>query len=217
MNRIDDELERALEGSVAQPTPDLSSEEHPIPPVATSRGARRDRRRPRSWGLLLGLVVMGGAILAIVVTGIDGAAVYSKGVTELLQQKARFASRNVRVVGTLVRGSLLRRDEPCEYRFRLYEGTAELEIHYPQCVIPDTFRDVPNVDVQVTAEGRLQSDGIFQAHQIMAKCPSKYDMNKRVGSGEAAPHLRSSPQGQPQGSSSAAVGAEAKPVGISEK
>jgi cytochrome c-type biogenesis protein CcmE len=61
-------------------------------------------------------------------------------------------------------------------------------VHYPQCVIPDTFRDVPNVDDEVTAEGRLQKDGTFLAHQIMAKCPSKYDMKKRTQAGESAPH-----------------------------
>lgn len=187
MNRIDEELK--LAAADPAPTP-------PDPPATVVEpSARRSRTNSqqkhngkRSWVFLVGLALMGGMILAIALTGIDNAAVYSKGVDQLLAERDRFTTRNVRVVGTLVRGSLARRKEPCEHRFRLQKGTAELTVHYPQCVIPDTFRDVPNVDVEVTAEGRLQKDGTFLAHQIMAKCPSKYDMKKRTQAGESAPH-----------------------------
>jgi len=61
-------------------------------------------------------------------------------------------------------------------------------VHYPQCSVPDTFRDVPNVDVEVTAEGTLTETGTFDASRIMAKCPSKYEMEQRAASGETVPH-----------------------------
>ena len=38
-------------------------------------------------------------------------------------------------------------------------------------VIPDTFVD----DAAVVVEGRLQDDGAFTAHTLLAKCPSKYE------------------------------------------
>ena len=41
--------------------------------------------------------------------------------------------------------------------------------------MPDTFRDVPEGGVLVTAEGKLKESGQFEASQIMAKCTSKYD------------------------------------------
>jgi cytochrome c-type biogenesis protein CcmE len=182
MNRIDEELKAALADPAAPSKQRHASATDPpasVLPKATARPARGKR----SWGFLIGLVTMGVAILAIVLTGIDNAAVYSKDVDQLLQERARLVARNVRVTGTLVRGSLMRRNEPCEYRFRLHKGSAELGVQYPQCIIPDTFRDVPNVDVVVTAEGRLQKDGSFLAHQIMAKCPSKYDVKNRSNSG----------------------------------
>lgn len=185
MNRIDQELKDALHDP-AEPSNQASAAE-PMAHVVPKTGARSSNNK-RSWGLLVGLIVMGGAILTIVLTGIDNAAVYSKGVDQLLQERERLASRNVRVIGMLVRGSLMRRDEPCEYRFRLHKGTAELAVQYPQCVIPDTFRDVPGVDVEVTVEGRLQKDGTFLAHHIMAKCPSKYDMKDRKQAGQNMPH-----------------------------
>jgi cytochrome c-type biogenesis protein CcmE len=113
--------------------------------------------------------------------------VYSKGVDDLVRDKDKFADRAVRVEGTLVKGSLVRRDQPCEYRFTIEKNKVALPVHYSQCVVPDTFRDMPGMDVSVTAEGKLAS-GYFEASTIMAKCPSKYEMKDRARNGEQAPH-----------------------------
>jgi cytochrome c-type biogenesis protein CcmE len=40
----------------------------------------------------------------------------------------------------------------------------------------------------VTAEGKLTDSGHFEASNIMAKCPSKYEMKERAKGGEQAPH-----------------------------
>jgi len=48
-------------------------------------------------------------------------------------------------------------------------------VRYARCVIPDTFRDVPQGGVTVTIEGALSANGDFEATQVMAKCASKYD------------------------------------------
>jgi cytochrome c-type biogenesis protein CcmE len=61
-------------------------------------------------------------------------------------------------------------------------------VRYAQCIVPDTFRDIPGMDVSVTAEGTLAASGDFEATQIMAKCPSKYEMRDRANKGEQAPH-----------------------------
>jgi cytochrome c-type biogenesis protein CcmE len=74
----------------------------------------------------------------------------------------------------------VRRDKPCEYRFRIERGGSELGVRYAQCVVPDTFRDVPDVEIAVTVEGKLAASGDLQATEIMAKCPSKYDLKKRL-------------------------------------
>ena len=51
---------------------------------------------------------------------------------------------------------------------------------------PDTFRDVPEGGVLVTAEGTLTSEGHFQATNIMAKCTSKYDPKTHTMDGAPA-------------------------------
>jgi cytochrome c-type biogenesis protein CcmE len=178
MSKLDEELAKAVEASEA---------DVPVQ-VPVSRDAQAEKKPRRNLGLLLALLVMGGGSLALVMTSFEGSKVYSMGVDALLAEREKFAERTVRVEGTLVKGSLRRRDQPCEYRFRMTKNHQELSVHYPQCVVPDTFRDVPNVDVSVTAEGKLDEAGNLQAHQIFAKCPSKYEMQERSAKGEKAPH-----------------------------
>jgi cytochrome c-type biogenesis protein CcmE len=132
---------------------------------------------------------MGAAtIAALVLTGMQDKAIYSKPVDELLANRAKFFGRPVRAEGNLVHGSLTKREQPCEYRFTLTKNAAELPVRFAQCVVPDTFRDVPDVDVGVTVEGELTRDGAFEATSVLAKCPSKYEMQQRKERGENMPH-----------------------------
>jgi cytochrome c-type biogenesis protein CcmE len=82
----------------------------------------------------------------------------------------------------------VKRDSPCEYRFTVEKKGVQMPVRYAQCVVPDTFRDVPNVEVGVTVEGKLQPDGSFEASSVLAKCPSKYDMKDKAARGEKMPH-----------------------------
>jgi cytochrome c-type biogenesis protein CcmE len=185
MSNLDDELRQVIDNHEGRAKTDPEPPPVSIKPRAPGPVAKRSQRH---LGLLLGLVFMGSAILFVVFSGFKQAAVYSKGVDELIRDKTRFESRAVRVVGTLVAGTLARRSDPCEYRFKMQKNDVVMTVLYPQCVVPDTFRDVPGVKVEVTAEGKLMPDGSFRAHQIMAKCPSKYDMRGKSGQGQAMPH-----------------------------
>ncbi|MCK6534670.1 MAG: cytochrome c maturation protein CcmE [Polyangiaceae bacterium] len=186
MSKLDQELADAVQASEdAAPASER--------PVAAAPVAKAPRRKLQNLGLVATLLVMGGGILALVLTSFKQSAVYSKGVDELIAEKERIAGRNVRVTGNLVKGTLKRRDEPCEYRFSVSKNEKSLDVRYAQCVVPDTFRDVPGMDVEVTAEGKLTSEGHFEANQIMAKCPSKYEMKDRAQKGEEAPHQAIAP------------------------
>jgi cytochrome c-type biogenesis protein CcmE len=182
MSRLDEELARAVEQSEGDAPPAIRDAGPAAVPAASPK------KRLRNVGLLAALVAMASAILALVLTTAPDAAVYSKGVDEVLAEKDRLASRNIRVAGVLVKGSLKYRDDPCEYRFKITKNAAVLDVRYAQCIVPDTFRDRPEVDVEVTAEGKLAGDGSFEATQIMAKCPSKYEMKENAANGVQSPH-----------------------------
>lgn len=183
--KLDDELAQAA---------GLGSEEAArtsAPPVAVAPTARKAAPKAKtSMGLLVTLLVMVGALVALFMVGFKEAAIYATPVDQLMAQKDKLMGRKVRVEGELVPGSLEKRDKPCEYRFTLHgkEGKETLPVRYPQCIIPDTFRDVPTGGVQVTIEGSLKSANDFEATLVMAKCSSKYDTEKHeMKPGEGLP------------------------------
>ena len=55
-------------------------------------------------------------------------------------------------------------------------------------------RDVPDMPVSVTVEGELHADNSFEATKVVAKCPSKYEMQERQRNGEKMPHTVSQQQ-----------------------
>jgi cytochrome c-type biogenesis protein CcmE len=115
-------------------------------------------------------------------------AIYSKPVDALILEKGKFLGRPVRVEGNLVHGSLVHHEKPCEYDFTIEKNGTQMPVKFSQCVVPDTFRDVPGMDVGVTVEGELHADNTFEATTVLAKCPSKYEMKNRQANGEKAPH-----------------------------
>jgi cytochrome c-type biogenesis protein CcmE len=176
MSDLDKELERAV-AAVEEPGP---ARREPAPPPPARKG---------NLGLLIGLLVMCGAILSLLFFSFDKGSAYAKNVDELVREKDKYPDRAVRVQGTLVKGTLVRRDQPCEYRFEIKSKDVVLPVRYAQCIVPDTFRDMPGMDVMVTAEGKLSSAGHFEASNIFAKCPSKYEMKEMQKGGQKAPHL----------------------------
>lgn len=168
MRPIDQELVEALGPDPAEaPAPDSN------PGVARQAPSPRPRSpKGRNLGLLLGLGAVTGGIVILAINIESGA--YAKTVDQLVAEQARLAGREVRVQGILVKGSLVYQEQPCEYRFTLTHKGTELNVRYPVCVVPDSFRDAPTLDVEVTAAGKLGAGGVFEATGVMAKCPSKY-------------------------------------------
>ena len=138
--------------------------------------------------LLVPLVMAAAAIVALVLVGMQDKGTYSKDVDVLIAEKAKFIGKPVRVEGSLVHGSLVKRETPCEYRFTIEKNGVEVPVRYAKCIVPDTFRDMPGVDVGVTVEGELRPDSSLEASAVLAKCPSKYEMKEKAAKGETMPH-----------------------------
>src|SRR4029078_7248261 len=94
-----------------------------------------------------------GAIVALVLVGMQDKGMYSKPVDLLVAEKAKFIGKPVPAEGNLVHGSLVKRESPCEQRFTIEKNGCQIPVRFGGCIVPDTFRDVPNVDLGVTVEG----------------------------------------------------------------
>ena len=146
--------------------------------------------------LLAGTVLLGASILVAVFSLAKRTPVYARSVAEFVAHPIR--GQKVRIQGALVPGSLVREAEPCAYQFRLAEPwsplaevkpdapPAQLSVHHPGCLVPDTFRDLPGLEMLVAVEGELcESCHRFEASHILTKAPHKYEIELRRG-GDAA-------------------------------
>ncbi len=169
-------------------TPAVSASDDPEqPPVAEEID---DRRGVPAWlkaGIVFGLLTAGVAFLLFGSSETSDAFAYSKLVDEVMADPAAFTDRELRVEGELKPGSILFREEPsCEWRFVLRKSGREMAVRFPQCVVPDTFRD--GMGISVTVQGRIDTEGSFLANQVIPRCPSKYEMQQMQQNGQTIPH-----------------------------
>jgi cytochrome c-type biogenesis protein CcmE len=174
MSKLDDELARAISEPVQ------NAPAAPAEAAFKAPNAAPESSSGRSIGLLAALVGIVVTVVLVFMFGFKEAAIYSMPVGEITANADKFVGRKVRLEGELTPSTLQKRDQPCEYRFKMHAlgpggDKNEVPVRYGQCVIPDTFRDVPGGGVQVTVEGALTKEGHFEATLVMAKCSSKYD------------------------------------------
>jgi cytochrome c-type biogenesis protein CcmE len=153
------------------------------------RDADREARSGLSPLVKVGVVftMLGGALALLwFSTTAQDAFVYSKLVDEVLRDPSGFKGRVVRVEGDLKQGSVKFKETPCEWRFVIGSKGQEMPVRFPQCIVPDTFKD--GLGLKVTVQGKLTGDGFFLADQVIPRCPSKYDMKQMQERGQKMPH-----------------------------
>ncbi|MEA2748980.1 MAG: cytochrome c-type biosis protein CcmE [Myxococcales bacterium] len=195
--RVGVTLSESMSDAKNDDEPSAVPDASPSEPALEVAVRRRDRDRDADEDpeasrkrllLLVPLVMAAAAIVALVLVGMQDKGTYSKDVDVLIAEKAKFIGKPVRVEGSLVHGSLVKRETPCEYRFTIEKNGVEVPVRFAKCIVPDTFRDVPGVDVGVTVEGELRADNSLEANAVLAKCPSKYEMKQKAAQGEKMPH-----------------------------
>jgi cytochrome c-type biogenesis protein CcmE len=118
---------------------------------------------------VVSVFVVGIALSALLFTSMRGSADYYKHVDEVMPHAEAWYGKSLQLHGFVVDGSIGKRPNSLDYRFKLRNGDSVVLTSYTG-VVPDTFKD----GAEVVAKGRLTADG-FQAESITAKCPSKYD------------------------------------------
>ena len=101
---------------------------------------------------------------------------YYKHVDEVMASPHDWEGKRLQLHGFVVAGSILRKPDSLEYKFKVHNRGQTIDAWY-KGVVPDTFKD----DAEVVLKGRLSPDGFrTEPNGVMAKCPSKYEAVKKT-------------------------------------
>jgi cytochrome c-type biogenesis protein CcmE len=121
------------------------------------------------------VVVIIGVLVWLAMGGISDSKTYYKTIAELGQLGDQAKGRRIRVGGDVQAGSIVRNG--AEVTFVLHQEAKTLRVVYNGIdPLPDTFKD----GAQALADGKLGTDGVFQANKIQAKCASKYEAKPQL-------------------------------------
>lgn len=116
------------------------------------------------------VVAILGVLALLATSGINETKTYYKEISELNKMGPSAEGKRLRVGGNVEPGSITRLGR--DVSFVLTQNNLKLKVLYSGMdPLPDTFKD----GAQALADGRLRSDGVFQASRVQAKCASKYE------------------------------------------
>src|SRR5277367_6618148 len=127
------------------------------------------QRKSQTLRISAAMVIILGVIAFLAVSGVRANKSYYVTIQELDAMGSKAYTRNLRVAGNVLPGSI--RHSGTNAEFVLVENTNQLRVAYQgEEPPPDTFKD----NSQALAIGTYGRDGVFHATQLQAKCASKY-------------------------------------------
>lgn len=121
--------------------------------------------------VLVTVLILGGAFITVLATSMRENTQFYKHVDEVMPQAAAWYDKGLQLHGFVVDGSIMKRPNSLDYRFKVKNGDSEVLASYTG-VMPDTFKD----GAEVVLKGRLSPAGFaVEPNGVMAKCPSKYE------------------------------------------
>jgi len=121
------------------------------------------------WWVIAGVVSV--AILAVGGTMLMGKdIVYYKTASEVA---AMPSGQQVRLAGTLVKGSIVAQANTGQTDFKVTDGKTVIEVVYTGSA-STALSTASKPGTQIVAEGKLDPDHVFRSESLIAKCPSKY-------------------------------------------
>jgi cytochrome c-type biogenesis protein CcmE len=124
-------------------------------------------RSRRLWWLLLGLSALGAAT-ALVMNAFQSNLVFFFSPSQVAAKEAP-VGRSFRVGGLVQEGSVVREPQGLTVRFVVTDTAHTVPVSYTG-LLPDLF----NEGKGVVAQGRLGTDGVFRADQVLAKHDENY-------------------------------------------
>ncbi len=116
-----------------------------------------------------------GSVALLMFQGVKETGVYFLTPTELATKASAdptFHNVGVKMGARVVPGSVRRDAATQTVDFQVTDGSQVYPVTY-RGLVPDTFTDAN--DIEVVVEGRLGTDGVFRATDVLAKCGSRYE------------------------------------------
>jgi cytochrome c-type biogenesis protein CcmE len=112
------------------------------------------------------------AVAYLVTMGLQGTTVYFLSVTELQAKGPAAQNQLFRVSGNLVPGTLAKDTSGLGIQFLIADPTSTpLTVEYHGGQVPDIIGD----NIEIVAEGKIDTQGTFVANSVLAKCPSRLE------------------------------------------
>ena len=125
---------------------------------------------PRKKRILMVCAILVGISISVILilTAFEKNLMYFYSPTEIINGDAPKA-RSFRIGGLVVTDSVIRNSDDLKVSFILTDTINEVQVIY-EGILPDLFREGQGI----VANGKLQSDNIFIAEQVLAKHDENY-------------------------------------------
>ena len=125
----------------------------------------------------IGVVVL-GAVGYLVVSDPGESVLAYVHAENVVAMPEKYQGRTIQVYGKVVAGTISKKKGGSgDYRFTIESGGERLDVHFTN-IPPDTFQE----GGEVILTGRLNDDGdLFESEEMSAKCPSKYEEERKAG------------------------------------
>ncbi|MEC7875338.1 MAG: cytochrome c maturation protein CcmE [Pseudomonadota bacterium] len=125
---------------------------------------------PRKKRILMVCAILAGISIAgiFILTAFEKNIMYFFSPTEIINGDAP-KTRSFRIGGLVVTNSVIRNTNDLKVSFILTDTMNEIKVIY-EGILPDLFREGQGI----VANGKLQSDNIFVADQVLAKHDENY-------------------------------------------
>lgn len=142
----------------------------------------------QTYKIAIAIFVILGAIAYLSISAEQSTKSYYVTIQQLQAMGNKAYTRNLRVAGNVVPGSIVRHGPNAD--FTLYENSKKLRVVYVgEQPPPDTFKN----NTPAMAVGTYGRDGIFHATQLQAKCASHYGTQKPDTNTQMAPAAKKAP------------------------
>lgn len=128
----------------------------------------RKRLAGKQIKLLVGGVIIALTLGYLILSAARGSAAYYLTIEEVKAEGP--STRDVRVTGLILGESIVWEPRELRLSFDIVDEGGQLPVIH-EGSRPDMFRD----GAEAVVEGRLAPEGIFEAHTLLLKCPSKYE------------------------------------------